>query len=70
MMNNNKPKPIEIAYEEFQTKLVDLLNTCGLPAFVVAQSLQMALVEVGRIADENRRRAVDEYEKEGENTDG
>lgn len=62
----DKQKPIEIIYDEFQTNLVNLINTSGLPAFVVAQSLQAALAEVGRIAEENHRKAVDEYTKGGD----
>ena len=57
-------KPIEIAVNDFNTGLVDLINNSGLPAFIVAQSLQSALNDVSRIAQENLQKAREQYEKE------
>lgn len=61
-------KPIEIMVDDFNTALVDLINNSGLPAFIITQSLQAALNDVGRIAEQNLQKARESY-KESEVTD-
>lgn len=61
-------KPIEIMVDDFNTALVDLINNSGLPAFIITQSLQAALNDVSRIAEQNLQKARESY-KESEVTD-
>lgn len=56
-------KPIEIAVNDFNIGLVDLINNSGLPAFIVAQSLKGALNDVSRIAEQNLQKAREAYKK-------
>ena len=55
-------KPFDIAVYDFNSSLVQLINDSGLPAVVLAQSLQSALIEVNRIAEQNLQRARQAYE--------
>lgn len=55
-------KPFDLALHDFNMSLVNLINGSGLPAAVLAQSLQNALTEVNRIAEQNLQRARQAYE--------
>lgn len=59
-------KPFDLALHDFNMSLVNLINTSGLPAVVVAQSLQNALAEVNRIAEQNLASARQAYEESKE----
>lgn len=57
-------KPIELAVHDFNQSLIKLVNESNLPAFIVAQSLQGVLSEVSMIAEENLKKAKEQYESE------
>ncbi len=56
-------KPVEILVDDFNSSLVSLINNSGLPAFIVMQSLQAALNDVSRIAEQNLRKARETYKE-------
>lgn len=56
-------KPIEILVDDFNSSLVSLINNSGLPAFIVMQSLQAALNDVSRIAEQNLQKARETYKE-------
>jgi len=55
-------KPFDLAVYDFNQSLVNLINSSGLPAVVLAQSLQNALTEVNKIAEQNLASARQAYE--------
>ena len=57
-------KPIELAVHEFNQSLIKLVNESGLPAFIVAQSLQGLMYEVNKVAEDNLQKAKEQYESE------
>ena len=59
-------KPFDLAIYDFNQSLVNLINKSGLPAVVLAQSLQNALTEVNKIAEQNLAAARQAYEAEKE----
>lgn len=59
-------KPFDLALYDFNQSLVNLINTSGLPAVVLAQSLQNALAEVNKIAEQNLASARQAYEESKE----
>lgn len=59
-------KPFDLALFDFNQSLINLINTSGLPAVVLAQSLQNALAEVNRIAEQNLASARQAYEESKE----
>lgn len=59
-------KPFDLALYDFNQSLINLINTSGLPAVVLAQSLQNALTEVNKIAEQNLASARQAYEAEKE----
>ena len=58
-------KPFDLAIYDFNQSLVNLINSSGLPAVVLAQSLQNALTEVNKIAEQNLASARQAYEADG-----
>jgi len=59
-------KPFDLALHDFNMSLVSLINNSGLPAVVLAQSLQNALTEVNKIAEQNLASARQAYEESKE----
>ena len=59
-------KPFDLALYDFNQSLINLINTSGLPAVVLAQSLQNALAEVNKIAEQNLASARQAYEESKE----
>jgi len=59
-------KPFDLALHDFNMSLVNLINNSGLPAVVLAQSLQNALTEVNKIAEQNLASARQAYEESKE----
>lgn len=59
-------KPFDLALYDFNQSLVNLINNSGLPAVVLAQSLQNALAEVNKIAEQNLASARQAYEESKE----
>lgn len=60
-------KPLSIKREEFGQALVNLVNNCGLPAFVCADMLRQITAEAENLAMRQLQndRAVWEKEQEG-----
>ena len=66
-------KPLSIKREDFGKGLISLINGCGLPPFVVAETLRGICAEVDRLAAqqlEADRKAWEESQKgEGNGAD-
>lgn len=58
-----KTKPLEVAYRDFSDTLAQVINNSGLPAFVVAQCLRIALVDVQAVEESIYKQALEEYSK-------
>ena len=43
-------KPLTVAYADFNKQLTELINTSGLPAFVILASLKSLIGELDKIA--------------------
>lgn len=59
-------RPIEILYEEFKNNLVGLVNSSGLPPFIIAQVLESILYEVKNLEKVNYENAL-KLEKQDNN---
>lgn len=56
-------KPSTIVYEEFKQNLANLINTSGLPAFIIEPVLRDYLSEVKAMAQRQYQMDKAEYEK-------
>lgn len=56
-------KPLSIAREELATNLIQLINGCGLPPFVIAEVMRGLTNEVERLAAEQLRRDKEAWEQ-------
>ena len=56
-------KPSTIIYEEFKQNLANLINTSGLPAFIIEPVLRDYLSEVKAMAQRQYQMDKAEYEK-------
>lgn len=56
-------KPSTIVYEEFKQNLANLINTSGLPAFIIESVLRDYLSEVKAMAQRQYQMDKAEYEK-------
>lgn len=54
-------KPATILHKEFREKIVEAINTSGLPAFVLVPVLESALNQVKEIADEQYANDIETY---------
>ena len=55
-------KPLTVARQEFTEKIVDVINSANLPAFVVAEVLQKCVVEIENIAKQQYEMDKKQYE--------
>ena len=60
-------KPVTIAYREFKDRIIEAINSSGLPAFCIVPVLEQALAEVKEI--EEKQYATDKaaYEEGKDN---
>ena len=56
-------KPSTIIYEEFKQDLANLINTSGLPAFIIEPVLRDYLSEIRALAQRQYQMDKAEYEK-------
>lgn len=56
-------KPITIVYEDFKQNMINLINTSGLPMFVVEPVLQNCLAEVRTVMQRQYELDKEQYEK-------
>lgn len=56
-------KPITVVYEELKEKLADLINTSGLPAFMIESILKDYLNETRIVAERQFRMDKAKYEQ-------
>lgn len=59
----SKTKPMEVAHRDFTDTIAQVINNSGLPAFVVAQTLKLILVEVQSVEESAYKQALEEYNK-------
>lgn len=59
-MNMNKPSTI--VYEEFKQNLANLINNCGLPAFIIEPVLQNYLNEMRMVMHRQYQSDLAEYQ--------
>ena len=55
-------KPITVVREEIKAKIADVINTSGLPAFIIEPILQDFLVEVRNVAKHQYEYDKQQYE--------
>ena len=60
-----KQKPFELAFSDFNKSLFKLVNESNLPPVVIAQSLQLILIQVNQAAESMYKKAKEI--EEGEN---
>ena len=58
-------KSPEILYEDFKKNIVDVINNCGLPPFIIGQVLESVLTQVRNLEKVNYEKAL-EAEKQAE----
>lgn len=58
-------KSPEILYEDFKKNIVDTINNCGLPPFIISQVLESVLTQVRNLEKANYEKAL-EAEKQAE----
>jgi len=63
-MNENVMKPMSVARQEFIEQLVDNINNCGLPMFVIEPILQDLLGMVKATAQQQYESDKARYEKQ------
>lgn len=71
-MGEELEKPITVRRKEFVDELAKLVNSSGLPAFVIADLLERLVTTLHAVADEQYAADLKMYEKEmqgGENAD-
>lgn len=56
-------KPITVSRVEFQQKLAELINSSGLPAFVVLDVLNSTIPDVGRAAQQQYAADLKAYQE-------
>ena len=56
-------KPATVAYRELSDKLQELLNNCGLPAFVMIPLLREALTQLEALDERQYQRDMTEWNK-------
>lgn len=69
MENNSKPLPLTVAREQFRKALEGLVNTSGLPAFVMYDTITDLKNVLEQLMNQQYQRDLEEYrktEKEGE----
>ena len=59
----SKAKPIEVAHRDFADTITQVINSSGLPAFIVAQTLELLLVKVQSVEESAYKQALEEYSK-------
>ena len=62
-------KPITLAQQDFTKDLVELVNSSGLPAFVISNILRDVKLSVDKIAEEQLQRDADQYYTELQKND-
>lgn len=63
-MNENLMKPMSVARQEFIEQLVDNVNNCGLPMFVIEPILKDLLIMVQTTAQQQYEVDRAQYEKQ------
>lgn len=58
---NEREKPAIIAAHDFSIALLNLINNCDLPPFVIKDTLRCALIQVENLADKQYEQALQEY---------
>ncbi len=66
-MENNIMKPISVSRAEFITSLTELINTSGLPAFIIEPILKDFYFDIKSIAQNQLADDVKTYEEALEN---
>lgn len=56
-------KTANMLHREFSNALTSLINNCGLPAFVIKDTLRCALFQVEQIEDQEYQRDLKEYQE-------
>ena len=54
-------KTANILHREFSDNLTQLINSCGLPPFVIKDTIRSALLQVERLEDEQYRKELEAY---------
>lgn len=54
-------KPSSILYKEFRSKVIEAINTSGLPAFVINLTLSQLLKEVQTLEEKQLNIDIDSY---------
>ena len=62
-MNKEINKPIIVAREEFRSNLVNLINTSGLPIYVIEPVLNDILSEVVRVSQLQYQKELKQYQE-------
>ena len=62
-MNNKINKPIIVAREEFRSNLANLINTSGLPIYVIEPVLNDILSEVVRVSQLQYQKELKQYQE-------
>ena len=68
MANNNpqKPIPITVARAQFQQKVAELVNTAGLPAFIMADVFRDMVRTLDQFAEQQYQQELAAYQAEQE----
>ena len=56
-------KPATLLHKDFSDSLIELINNCGLPPFVIKDTLRCALYQVENLVDDQYRKDMKEYEE-------
>ena len=59
-----KEKPISLKHNEFKHQLIDLVNNCGLPGWVIEDVLQLVIQDVQKINIQQLDADIKNYESE------
>lgn len=59
-------KSPEILYEDFKKNIVDVINNCGLPPFIISQVLESVLTQVRELERQNYEKALEAEKQETE----
>lgn len=67
-------RQINVAYQEFKTGLVNLINNSGVPMFMIRECLELVQARVSALADQEleqarRKEAEEEAEKQQKKAD-
>lgn len=62
-MNKKINKPIIVAREEFRSNLANLINTSGLPIYVIEPILNDILSEVVRVSQLQYQKELQQYQE-------